>query len=196
MILRTLILVLVASATFTTSSFAGSERGSRLLSEIGGVAGAAGAAGIGIPGLPGIIDFADFYALMPPDNPDAFAVVAAGSAVEFPQDGPTSGIITRLSSSTFLLPIVGTYLVDFQASVTEAGQLMLRLNGGLVANSVVGRATGTSQIVGMSLVTTTSPNSVIEVINPPGNSPALTITEFAGSVANPVSAHLIIIRLR
>jgi hypothetical protein len=76
---------------------------------------------------------------------------------------------------------------------------MLRLNAGLVANSVVGRATGTSQIVGMSLLTTTIVNSVLEVINPPGNSPALTITPVAGGTGGSpadVSAHLSITRIQ
>jgi hypothetical protein len=83
----------------------------------------------------------------------------------------------------------------FQVSVTEAGQLILRLNSTDVAPSVVGRATGTSQIVGMSLVTTVVINSVLEVGNPAGNSPALTITPLAGGT-RPVSAHLVITRVR
>lgn len=138
------------------------------------------------------MDFSDFYALMPGDNT---ATVAPGTAVSFPQDGSTSGTITRLNDTQFLLPTIGTYQVQFQVSVDEAGQLMLRLNGAPIANSVVGRATGTSQIVGMSLVTTTTANSVLEVINPAGNPIALTITPSAGGT-NSVSAHLVIIRIQ
>ena len=130
---------------------------------------------------------------MPPDNA---ATVAPGTAVSFPQDGPSSGTeITRIGPSTFNLAAVGTYQVMFQVSVTEAGQLILRLNGADVASSVVGRATGTSQIVGMSLVTTSSINSVLEVGNPAGNSTALTITPLADGT-RPVSAHLVITRVR
>ena len=73
---------------------------------------------------------------------------------------------------------------------------MLRVNGtvaGEILNSVVGRATGTSQIVGMSIVTLAA-GDYIEVINPPENSTALTITPVAGGT-HPVSAHLVIIRL-
>jgi hypothetical protein len=83
----------------------------------------------------------------------------------------------------------------FQVSVIEAGQLILRLNATDVASSVVGRATGTSQIVGMSLVTTSVINSVLEVDNPAGNSTPLTITPVAGGT-RPVSAHLVITRVR
>lgn len=212
MIIRKLILVLALSTSFTSALSAGCSRGDRLIAEAGGaqgipgVAGPAGApalaaaAGLqgvsgvqGIPGAPGILDFSDFFALMPGDNA---ATVAAGTAVLFPQNGSTSGAITRLNSSMFLLPTIGTYLVQFQVSTTEPGQLMLRLNNAQpIANSVVGRATGASQIVGMSLVTTTTPNSILEVINPPGNSPALTITPVAGGTHS-VSAHLVIIRIQ
>ena len=101
-----------------------------------------------------VLDFADFFALMPPDNA---ATVAPGTDVSFPQDGPTSGAaITRTGPSTFNLSAIGTYQVLFQVSVDEAGQLILTLNGADLAYTVVGRATGTSQIVGMALVQTQS----------------------------------------
>ena len=50
-------------------------------------------------------DFADFYALMPPDNA---ATVAAGSDVQFPRDGASSGAIVRTSASEFALTAIGT----------------------------------------------------------------------------------------
>ena len=87
----------------------------------------------------------------------------------------------------------------FQVSVNEAGQLVLTLNGGAgaveLAPTVVGRATGTSQIIGMSLVTTTVANSVLTVRNPAANATALTITPLAGG-ASPVSAHLVITQIQ
>ena len=79
-------------------------------------------------------------------------------------------------------------------SVSEAGQLVLTLNGTELAYTVVGRATGTSQIIGMSLVATTSINSVITVRNPADNAVALTITPLAGGT-EPVSAHLVIMQI-
>lgn len=141
----------------------------------------------------GVVNFADFYALMPSDNTTA---VAPGTDVSFPQNGTISSTdITRISANSFRLGQIGTYLVLFQVSVTQSGQLMLTLNGTELANTVVGRASGSTQIVGMSLVTTTTANSTLTVRNPSGNPTALTITASAGGT-RPVSAHLVIVQLR
>ncbi|MBQ8395084.1 MAG: collagen-like protein [Clostridia bacterium] len=141
----------------------------------------------------GVLSFADFYALMPPDNA---ATVAPGTDVSFPQDGPNSGAdITRLGADSFELGPIGTYQILFQVSVTEAGQLILTLNGEDLPYTVAGRATGTSQIVGMALVETTTENSVLTVRNPEGTAAALTITPLAGGV-RPVSAHLVIMQIQ
>ena len=83
------------------------------------------------------------------------------------------------------------YRVTFQVSVVEAGQLVLTLDGVELAYTVVGRATGTSQIVSTNLVQTTFVNSILSVTNPTGNPTALTITPIAGGV-HPVSATLVI----
>lgn len=154
-----------------------------------GPTGAQGATGTG-----GILDFADFFALMPPDNA---ATVGAGTDVDFPQDGPSSGsgLIARLGPNSFNLTDIGVYEVLFQVSVSEAGQLILTLNGADLAYTVVGRATGTSQIVGMAIVQTSTVNSILTVRNPAGNSTALTITPLAGGT-RPVSAHLVITRIQ
>jgi len=135
--------------------------------------------------------FADFFALMPADNA---APVAVGTAVQFPQDGASSGSIVRTDSSTFQLPEIGTYEVKFVVSVSEAGQLVLALNGVEDPTTIVGRATGTNQIVGLSLVTTTVINTQLQVRNPIGGFVALTITPLAGG-ASPSSAHLVIKKL-
>lgn len=164
-----------------------------------GVPGSAGAAGS--PGATGstggVLAFADFFALMPPDNA---ATVGVGSDVSFPQDGPISGsTIVRMSASSFKLATIGTYQVLFQVSVSEAGQLVLTLDSGSGAielpYTVVGRATGTSQIVEMCIVQTTVTDSILTVRNPAGNSSALTITPLAGGV-DPASAHLVITQIQ
>ena len=138
--------------------------------------------------------FADFYAMMPPDNA---ATVSVGANVPFPQDGPASGGggIIRTSADTFLLVASGTYQVSFQVSVNEPGQLALALNDAELPYTTVGRATGTSQIVGTALITTPTANSLLSVRNPAVNFTALTITPLAGG-AHPVSAHLVITRLQ
>ncbi len=142
--------------------------------------------------------YAEFYALMPPNNA---ATVAVGSAVQFPQNGPQQGGVTRSggnSLSAFVLPNIGTYRVAFSVSVTEPGQLELTLDSGAVPvalpYTVYGRATGTSEISGEALVTTTVANSVVSVVNPSDNSTALTITPLAGGT-NAAAASLVIEQL-
>jgi hypothetical protein len=130
---------------------------------------------------------------MPPDNA---ATVAPGLDVTFPQDGPSSSTtITRINASSFDLAAVAAYQVTFQVSVNEAGQLVLNLNGTDLDYTVVGRATGTSQLVGTAIVLTTLPNSVLTVRNPLGNAAALTITPVAGGT-RVVSAHLVITQIQ
>ncbi len=163
----------------------------------GGPTGPTGATGptgpTGATGTSGILNYADFYALMPPDNTET---VAPGDDVDFPQDGPSSNSnISRLGPSSFNLQEIGTYQILFQVSINEPGQLILTLNGQDIAYTVVGRATGTSQIIGISIITTTSINSVLTVRNPSSNSTALTITPLAGGTRS-VSAHLIIIQVQ
>ena len=118
-----------------------------------GIPGPRGAQGIPGPQGPsgGALDFADFYALMPSDNA---ATVAVGGNVDFPQDGPSSGtgLIARIGVDTFNLTNIGCYQVLFQVSISEAGQLVITLDSGSGAielpYTVVGRATGSCQIVG------------------------------------------------
>ena len=146
----------------------------------------------GPAGTSGILSYADFYALMPPDNA---ATVAPGTDVSFPQDEPNSGTnITRTGASTFNLAEIGTYQILFQVGVNEAGQLQLTLNNAPLAYTVVGRAIGTSQIVEVTLIETTTINSILTVRNPAANPTALTITPNAGGT-QPVSAHLVIIQI-
>ena len=172
---------------------AGGPQGPQGTSGAQGAQGAAGPQGAqGTQGTSGgALEFAEFFALMPPDNA---ATIAPDAPVLFPQNGPTTGTITRTGPGTFNLPAIGVYRVLFQASIAEAGQLLLSLNGADLAYTVVGRATGTDQIVGTSLVVTTSVNSVLEVRNPAGNAAALTLTPLAGGT-RPVSASLLIERL-
>ncbi len=160
-----------------------------------GPTGSTGATGAtGPTGSTGILGFAEFYAMMPGDNA---ATVAVGASVDFPQNGPSSvsGTITRLSSDQFQLSDIGTYMVSWQVSISEPGQLVLALNSLEIPYTTVGRATGTSQITGNSLITTTTLNSVLSVNNPVSNVTALTVTPMAGG-ANPVSASLVITRIQ
>ena len=146
-------------------------------------------------------NFAEFYALMPGDNA---ATVAVDAPLLLPQDGPSFGsVITRSSPSAFQLATVGFYEVSWQVSVTEAAQMLLWVNSGAVVGAgaapakipytVIGRATGTSQLVGRSTIETTVPNTIISLRNGASAS-ALTITPIAGGTDS-VSANIVIRQL-
>ena len=141
-------------------------------------------------GTQAVASYGDFYALMPPDNADT---VEAGEDVDFPNAGPAAGGVTAANDSTFTVTNAGTYLVAFQVGVTQAGQLVLAINGTEAPATVVGRNGGSDQIVGMSLQTLAS-GDTISVRNPAANAAALTITSTAGGT-NAVSAHLLIIQI-
>ena len=53
----------------------------------------------------------------------------------------------------------------------EAGQLVLTLNGVELPTTVSGRNVGSTQIVGVNMVTTTIPNSTLTVRNPLAGTP-------------------------
>jgi len=147
---------------------------------------------IPVPPPAGVGGYAWFFALMPGDNS---ATVAAGAPVAFPQTGPASAtaIVTRGDDYTFMFNNAGTYQIDWQVSFAEAGQLQLAIGGVGLPDTVVGRATGTSQAVGNAVITVGAGN-VLSVINPSGNPAALTITPTAGGTHS-VSATLTIKRL-
>jgi BclA C-terminal domain/Collagen triple helix repeat (20 copies) len=148
-----------------------------------GPAGAQGPAGSG-----SALDFAEFFARMPADN---VATVTPGNAISFPQNGPTRGAIVRINPSEFVLTNAGVYKIEFAASITEAAQLQLTVNGTSVSYAVFGRATGTSMITGGALITAT-PGDIVAVIN--ASAGPVTLTPLAGG-ANAVTAYMIVQQL-
>jgi hypothetical protein len=181
-----------ASATAGSGTGAAGAMGDPGMAGAKGDPGSAGDAGPG--GASAVVAYGAFFALAPPNNA---APVAVGGAVEFPQNGAANGI-ARATASAFTLPAIGDYEVSWQVPVTEAGQLVLALDTGAGAvelpGTVVGRATGTTPIVGHTIITTTVANSILSVRNPAGNPTALSVTPLAGGT-HPVSATLIIKRL-
>jgi hypothetical protein len=148
-----------------------------------------GLSGVSLVGPSGVKAFGYFYALMPGDNA---ATIAPGTAVDFPNTGTANGITpSGLGDRAFILPAIGTYEVFWQVSITEAGQLVLALDGAEQAYSVAGRNVVSAQITNQVLVRTTVVNSLLTVRNPTGNSAALTVTPIAGGF-QPVSATLLI----
>jgi hypothetical protein len=153
-----------------------------------GLPGAIGPVGpIGATGQSGVFSAANYYLITPA------APIIPGASIIFSNDGPAFGTdITRISGANFNLQTIGIYQVFFQASITESGQLSILLNG--IPTLIVGRATGTCQIVSLSLIQTVIPNSILSIVNPVTETTALTLTPFAGGTSQ-VSAHLVITRI-
>ena len=187
----TLMLISLASTSVTASSNATSaNRYNPNPASVGYVQSYVESQLANIP-TPKALDFAEFYALMPNDNGNT---INSGSDVAFPRLGPTSGGgITKLTSTSFQLEAIGTYQIQFQMSVTGSAQLGLTLNGTGLSNTVIGQSTGNTQMVGMALVQTTEPNSILTVRSKTNN---LVLTTFAGGGTSPVSASLIIAQLK
>ena len=143
----------------------------------------------GTPGSASTLQFAEFFASMPADNA---ATVASGSRILFPQNGPTMGAIVRLNPSEFVLANAGVYKIEFAASIDEAAQLQLAVNGTGVPYAVFGRATGTSIITGSALITA-APGDIVSVVNV--SAAAVTLTPLAGG-STPVTAYMIVQQLK
>jgi hypothetical protein len=128
---------------------------------------------------------------MPSDNA---GVIGAGEPIAFPRAGPTSSNgITAGPSNTFVLAAIGIYMVTYQVSVTGSAQLVLYLNGAIQPQTVTGRSAANSQINSTVLITVTTANSSLSVVNPAINATELTITPDAGGTLA-VSAQLTITR--
>lgn len=138
--------------------------------------------------------FAEFYAVMPGDNASS---IVAGDSIDFPSDGAFYGssiIRSGVSLYEFILAEVGVYKVSFQASIAEAGQLGILLNGVLVPKSIVGKDSLDGQLVCSCLISVSVVNSTLSIVNPLGSLSSLTLTASAGG-ASAVSANLLIERL-
>jgi hypothetical protein len=104
--------------------------------------------------------------------------------VPFPRDGSVLTGVSRVDGSSFTIAAIGVYKFDYKVHTTEPGQLAVELNGAEVALSETADMNPTSGghlLVGSCLITTTTVNSVVAIVNPPGNSTALTITPADGA---------------
>ena len=142
------------------------------------------------------ISFLDAYALMPSDNPNPIAV---GSDIAFPNINSTSNsdiLPVANSTSSFTLGPIGVYDIYFQVGVTDVSgcQLVVTLNNVEKSYTVSGLV-GSNVIVGRTLMTTTVVNSVVTIRNPAANARSAVLTPSLGG-NSPISAHLIITRLR
>ncbi|HEV3059620.1 MAG TPA: hypothetical protein VGY48_15325 [Vicinamibacterales bacterium] len=109
---------------------------------------------------------------------------AGTGRVPFPRSGPISGAISNIDGSSFMLPDIGTYEITFEVHTTELGQLQLELGGVDQPQTCVGNfnpTAGGHPYNCRVYVTTVAINTVLAVINPAGNSTALTVTPANGS---------------
>lgn len=167
---------------------------------IAGPAGATGATGAtgptgpqgiaGPAGESGLSSYATFYALMPTDNAIA---IAPNEPIDFPTTATKTNDITVTSPSVFTVTTAGNYLVMFQASTTEGGQLQLTVNNTPIAYTTVGKAGENTQIVGFAILPLAA-NDAISVINPQASTTGITLTQNAGG-ASAVAAQLVIAKL-
>jgi hypothetical protein len=131
---------------------------------------------------------------MPNDNSGN---ILPGENINFPLDGPIIGTdISRFSPFSpydFSISTVGYYQILFQVNISEAGQLVVVLNGNEIAYTIVGKSNLMSQIVGMCIIYVDQP-SILNIRNPINSLSSLEITPNVGG-SNPVSAHLLITRL-
>lgn len=159
-----------------------------------GIAGPAGATGptgpTGPAGESGLSSYATFYALMPTDNAIA---IAPNEPIDFPTTATKTNDITVTSPSVFTVTTAGNYLVMFQASTTEGGQLQLTVNNTPIAYTTVGKAGENTQIVGFAILPLAA-NDAISVINPQASTTGITLTQNAGG-ASAVAAQLVIAKL-
>jgi hypothetical protein len=164
----------------------------------------------GVQGPPGVDGangtllsiYADFYASQGTDN----MTVVPGGTVLFDYT-LSANELTDSSNGFFTLPNPGIYSVYFLMSVVPGagGQAAIAVgtnafNIRVLPYTIVGIATSNFivQLVGFSYIETTTPNSVLSIVNPTSSGSTLTFVANAGSVASavsPVTAQLLIQQL-
>ena len=153
----------------------------------------------GEPGQPGqngkdaVNTYANFYGLQPTNN---LPVVLPGMAIEFPNDGPLYGDISRLSASTFNLATPGNYLVMFNLTVVEGAEVCVSLNSVELPQTLVARAAAETQLSGNYIINVPDPNTVLSIVNPVGTPIPLTLSSNNGTGSGKaLSNHLNLLRL-
>jgi hypothetical protein len=141
-------------------------------------------------GAPIAPNLAEFYGLTSGTGNggpnDYAATVGVGTPVVFPRTNVVIGstpITLGALGATFTVHVAGTYRIFFRVHTTEPGQLQLTQNGTALAYTTVANMNPTAgghPIVGDSFVTAAT-GDVFAVLNPIGNSTALTITPADGS---------------
>lgn len=131
---------------------------------------------------------------------DYAATIAAGAPVPFPRDSVSVNGVARVGVSTtsFTLPVAGLYKIVARVHTTEPGQIQLRINGVAQPQTTQGNQNPTAggHTHTIDAIISVGAAAVVEVINPAGNAPALTITPADGSSTHANSQSLSIMQLR
>ena len=143
----------------------------------------------GEPG--GVLGFADFFAM---NNEEEAVILQPGEDFSLPENGASGGGITRISESSFNLLNAGNYLVMFNVTTIQTPKLGLTLNGEMLDYSIAGRPSGASQIVGMTVVTSTQDNSVLTLRYPEEESDNNGVVT-ADNPRKDTTSHLVIVQL-
>lgn len=129
---------------------------------------------------------------MPADNPVG---IAPGDYVAFPSIAFNEGSDITLVDPQTVNIATGYYLVQFQLSVANPAQLVLELAGAEVPSTVVGRDSTGAQISGSSVIQNgTAGVLTLRVKNPSSSLASVILAPNAGGI-NPVSAHLVLVKL-
>jgi hypothetical protein len=145
----------------------------------------------GTNGVDGITTYANFYGLQPLNN---IPVVTPGSPVEFPNNGPATPNITRLTNSTFDLNSSGIYMVSFNLTAVESAETVIVLNGVELPETVVARSIGETVLSGTFIINVPNPNSVISLNNASNTPFTLSANSNTGST-KPLALHFNILKL-
>lgn len=127
------------------------------------------------------------------------ATVAIAAPFPFDTDGPfTAGFLhtasaTPATSAPITIVNAGVYAVEFSATVAEARQLALYLNGAVVAGTIYGQATGTAVTTGFAIINATA-GSLLTLRNHL-SAAALTLVTPSGGTASNVTNSLKIFKL-
>lgn len=138
-------------------------------------------------------EYAYFY------NLEVSATVAIGAPFPFDTNGPFTAGFTHTASPVPAVsaPITilnaGVYKVEFTATVAEARQIALYLDGAVVLSTIYGQATGTSVTTGIAIINV-SAGQVLTLRNHL-SAAALTLVTPSGGTANNTTNSITITKL-
>ena len=103
--------------------------------------------------------------------------------------------ISRISDTSFNLAKAGSYQVMFHVTAVQIKKLGVTLNGTMQDYTISGRPSGASEIVGMTIVTTTQDDTVL-TLRYPEDEEAISDVQPTDNPYLDITSHLVIIQLR